>query len=303
VANKGIWIAVFTLVVTNCLTLGMWFSGRQEKIEIPSSVETASSTEEAVATVGNHNITRQEWLHQLEKLYGKETLKDVVNREVIYQLAEKYNIKVNQDVVEQEMTMIKAMYNSADHETITDEEEWKKQIEYNLLLEEMLTRDVTIPAKEIQEFYEENESLYKIPTTYHLSHITVKSKEEADQVVEELESGSNFSVLAMEKSTDEFSSNQGGDLGFITKESGYLPKEYEGLLTSLKPSSWEGPIQVGDEYAIIFLHELIEGKEYSFNDVKEHIRRQLALGQIEGKVTAEQFWNEVGVEWFYDKAK
>jgi foldase protein PrsA len=303
VANKGIWIAVFVLVATNCLTLGMWFNGQKEKIEIPAAVETASSTEEVVATVGDQSITRQEWLHQLEKLYGKETLKDVINRKVIYQLAEKYNIKVDQKVVEQEMTMIKAMYNSVDHETITDEEEWRKQIEYNLLLEEMLTRDVTIPAEDIKEFYEENESLYKIPTTYHLSHITVKSKEEADQVMTELESGSDFSVLAMEKSTDEFSSNQGGDLGFITKESGYLPKEYENSLTSLKPAEWDGPIKVGEEYAILYLHEVIEGKEYSFEDVKEHIRRQLALGQIEGKVTAEQFWNEVGVDWFYNKAK
>jgi foldase protein PrsA len=302
-ANKGIWIAVFTLVVTNCLTLGLWFNGRQEKIEMPSSVETASYTEEVVATVGDKNITRQEWLHQLEKLYGKETLRDVINREVIYQLAEKYNIKVDEKVVEQEMTMIKAMYNSVDHETIMDEEEWKKQIEYNLLLEEMLTRDVTIPTEDIEAFYKENESLYQIPTTYHLSHITVKSKEEADQVLQELENGSDFAVLAMEKSTDEFSSNQGGDLGFITKESGYLPKEYEATVTSLEPSSWEGPIQVEDEYAIIYLHEVIEGKEYTFDDVKEHIKRQLALGQIEGKVTAEQFWNEVGVDWFFDKIK
>jgi foldase protein PrsA len=303
VANKGIWIAVFTLVVTNCLTLGMWFNGRQEKVEMPSSVETASYTEEVVATVGDKNITRQEWLHQLEKLYGKETLRDVINREVIYQLAEKYSIKADEKIVEQEMTMIKAMYNSVDHETIMDEEEWKKQIEYNLLLEEMLTRDVTIPNEEIEAFFKENESLYQIPTTYHLSHITVKSKEEADQVIKELENGSDFAVLAMEKSTDEFSSNQGGDLGFISKESGYIPKEYEAVVNSLEPSSWEGPVKVEDEYAIVYLHEVIEGKEYSFDDVKEHIRRQLALGQIEGKVTAEQFWNEVNVEWFFDKAK
>ncbi|MBM6616084.1 peptidyl-prolyl cis-trans isomerase [Bacillus suaedaesalsae] len=300
-ANKGVWIVVFVLVVTNCLTLAMWFN--KEKVEVPASVETASSTDEVVATVGEHNITRQEWLHQLEKLYGKDTLREVINREVIYQLADKYNIKVSDEVIEQELTMIKAMYNAADHETLTDEEEWRKQIEYNLLLEEMLTKDVTILDGDIQKFFKENESLYKIPTTYHLSHITVKTKEEADQVVEELKNGSDFAVLAMEKSTDEFSSNQGGDLGYLSKESGFLPERYMDLLSSLKPASFEGPIQVGDEYAIVYLHEVIEGKEYSYEDVKDHIRRQLALGQIEGRVTAEQFWNEIDVEWFYEDAK
>lgn len=300
-ANKGVWTVVFILVVTNCLSLAMWLN--KEKVEVPTSVETASSTDEVVATVGEHNITRQEWLHQLETLYGKNTLREVINHEVIYQLADKYNIKVSDEIIEQELTMIKAMYNAADHETISNEEEWKKQIEYNLLLEEMLTKDVTILEEDIRTFFKENESLYKIPTTYRLSHITVKTKEEAEQVVEELKNGSDFAVLAMEKSTDEFSSNQGGDLGYLSIESGFLPNEYAELLSTLKPSSYEGPIQVGDEYAIVYLHEVIEGKEYSFDDVKDHIRRQLALGQIEGKVTAEQFWKEIDVEWFYEDAK
>jgi foldase protein PrsA len=281
----------------------MWFNGSQVKTQSPAAVETASITDEVVATVGEKNISQQDWLHQLERLYGKETLKEIINREVIYQLADKYNITVSEEVIEQELTMIKAMYNSIDHEKIADQEELRNQIKYNILLEEMLTRDVTIPEEHIQNFYDENQALYLIPTTYHLSHITVKTMEDAEMVVKELESGSDFSVLAMEKSTDEFSSNQGGDLGFVTTESGYIPEEYEPTLPSLKVNNWEGPIQVGEEFAVIYLHEVIKGKEYSFVDVKEHIRRQLALGQIEGKVTAEQFWNEVNVDWFYEEVK
>ncbi len=302
--NKGVWVIVFILVATNCLTLGMWFSGKQEKLVIPAAVETAASaTDEVVATVGDVSVTHQEWLNQLEKLYGKETLKEIINREVIYQLADKYTINVSDEAIEQELTMIKAMYNSEDLEKISDQEELKAQIKYDLLLEELLTRDVTIPEEHILEFYNENKSLYQIPTTYHLSHIKVKSKEEAETVLEELKGGSDFSVLAMEKSTDEFSSNGGGDLGFVTIESGYLPKEYEAVLPNLKENDWKGPILVGEEYAVLYLHEVMEGKEFSYDDIKDHIRRQLALGQIEGKVPAEQFWSELEVNWFYDKAK
>lgn len=297
-------MAVFILVATNCLTLGMWFTGKQERLAIPALVKTASSaTDEVVATVGDLNITHQDWLNQLEKLYGKETLKEIINREVIYQLADKHTIKVSDETVEQELLMIKAMYNSVENEEISDQEEWKEQIKYDLLLEEMLTRDVTIPEELIQEFYNENQTLFQIPTTYHLSHIKVKTKEEAQTVLDELKAGSEFSVLAMEKSTDEFSSNDGGDLGFVTRESGYLPKEYDVLLSTLEEKKWEGPIQIGEEYAVLFLHETLEGKEFSYDDIKDHIRRQLALGQIEGKVTAEQFWDEVDVNWFYDKSK
>nr|WP_239586042.1 peptidyl-prolyl cis-trans isomerase [Bacillus mesophilus] len=166
----------------------------------------------------------------------------------------------------------------------------------------MLTKDVVIPDEDVEEFYKENQSLYDIPTTYHLSHIKVTTEEEAETVITELENGSDFSVLAMEKSIDEFTSNQGGDLGYVTVESGYIPAEYEDVLSSLNVNSWEGPVQVGEEFAVLYLHEIMEGKEYSFDDVKEHIRRQLALGQIEGRVTAEQFWNEIEVDWFYGQS-
>lgn len=302
-ANRGIWIIVFALVATNCLTVGLWFQSKEEKVAEPAAVATATTvTEEVVATIGDKNITHQEWLSQLEKLYGKDTLKELINREVIYQLAEKYNIEVSEELLEQEVTMIKAMYNSIDHEQLANEEEFEKQIHYNLLLEEMLTRDVTIPEEQIQEFYEQNKSLYNIPSTYHLSHILVNTKEEADAVLKELENGSNFSVLAMEKSVDEFSSTQGGDLGFVTLDSGYLPSGYEETLLSMEPTEWKGPVEAEGKYAILYLHEKVPGKEYTYDDVKEHIRRQLALGQIEGKVTAEQFWNEVDVDWFYGQS-
>jgi foldase protein PrsA len=303
VTNKAIWVIVFTLVVTNGLAIGMWLKGNQEEVSALAEVATATVTEEVVATIGEKSITQQEWLHQLEKLYGKETLKEIINREVIYQLAQQYNITVSEDLIEQEMTIIRAMYNSIDHENIADEEYLKNQIKYNILLEEMLTRDVTISDEEVEEFYEENESLYHIPKTYLLSHIRVKTEEQAETVITELENGSDFSVLAMEKSLDEFTSNQGGDLGYVTIESGYIPTEYEALLSSLKPGTWGGPIQVDEEFAILYLQEVMDGKEYSFEEVKDHIRRQLALGQIEGKVTAEQFWNEIEVEWFYDQSK
>nr|WP_272495874.1 peptidyl-prolyl cis-trans isomerase [Bacillus pinisoli] len=164
----------------------------------------------------------------------------------------------------------------------------------------MLTKDVTIPEEDVERFYEENQSLYDIPTTYHLSHIKVDTEEEAKTVIDELDNGSDFAVLAMERSTDEFTSNQGGDLGYVTKDSGYIPSEYEDLLSNLKKEAWAGPIKIGNEFAILYLHDVEEGKEYSFDDVKDHIRRQLALGQIEGKVTAEQYWTEVEVDWFYD---
>jgi foldase protein PrsA len=301
--NKGLWMIIFTLVVTNCLTLGFLFKGNNEHIKLPEAVETATIvSDEVVATVGSENISKQEWLHELEKLYGKETLKELINRKVISQLAQKYNISVSPDVINQELAMLKSMYNSLEHdqEELIEEHELKKQIEDTIVLEEILTKDVTIPDELIKGFYKENKDLYHIPDTYHISHLIVKTKEESDEVKKELLNGSDFSVLAMERSTDEFSASQGGSLGFVSLESEYLPEQYLEALSSLEATKWAGPLEVNGEFAFVYLHEKIKGKKYSYDDVKDHIRRQIALGQIDGKMTAEKFWDEVDVNWFYE---
>ena len=69
-------------------------------------------------------------------------------------------------------------------------------------------------------------TIYRIPTTYHISHITSSTKKQADQIINELEKGVSFSVLAMEKSLDEFTANQGGDLGYISQDNEQVSKEY-----------------------------------------------------------------------------
>ena len=53
-------------------------------------------------------------------------------------------------------------------------------------------------------------------------------------------------------------------------------------------------------YAVIMLHEKIEGKAFTYDDVKSKIRRQIALEQMEGSVSVDPLWDEIGVTWFYE---
>ena len=68
----------------------------------------------------------------------------------------------------------------------------------------------------MKAYYEKNKELFNIPTAYHLSHIIVKTSEEAEKAIKELSQGSSFSALAMERSIEEFSANEGGDIGYIS---------------------------------------------------------------------------------------
>lgn len=260
----------------------------------------SSDSKEVVATVGKDTITRQQWLGEMEERYGRDILSEMIDHKAISLLAEKYNISITEKAVERELLLVKTMYGSSASENL-DEDKWREQIRYSLLLDELLTKDVVVKEKELKEFYEQNSILYKIPTSYHLSHIIVKTEEEAKKTIKELEQGSNFATLAMERSIDEFSANQGGDIGYISEETDQHSQEYLSAVQKLKENEWTGPIATEDGFAIVMLHDQIEGRTFSYKDVKDSIRRQIALEQMDVTATARDFWEEVKVDWFYNQ--
>ncbi|MFS0865636.1 peptidyl-prolyl cis-trans isomerase [Fredinandcohnia sp. 179-A 10B2 NHS] len=300
--KKIVWAIIVTLMLTNGVTLYFATNKTEEKSIEAANPLVASEEEEVVATIGEINVTRQQWLNELESRYGKQILEDIIDEEVVRQMAKKHDITISDEVIEREITLIKTMYNSMDNENI-DDESWREQIELSLLLEELLTKDAVISEEEMKRFYEENKDLYQIPKTYHLSHIVVDTKEDAEQVQQELENGSSFTALAMEKSADEFSSNRGGELGYVNHENGFVPDSYLEAAEQLSSNEWSNPIQVDNGYAVIILHDVIEAVSYSYDEVKDQIKRQIAIDQMNGTITVAPFWDELGVKWFYGKTE
>ncbi|MGD7055038.1 peptidyl-prolyl cis-trans isomerase [Sutcliffiella horikoshii] len=295
--QKWVWNIIFGLVIINCLTLAVVVKQTFSLREASDASAFVNGQANIVATVGDTVITRKDMLEELEGMYGQEMLTKMVNNEVVKQIAKKYKVTVSEQSVDREWKMIKTMYSRSPLHTNTSEELVKEQIRSSLLLEELLVKDVNIPEAELESYYQENKQLYTIEDAFHLSHIIVETKDEADAVVKELEDGSNFTSLAMEVSTDELTANQGGDLGFLTHESQVYPTAYMTEAANLKEKTWSDPISVDEKYAIIYLHEKMEGVTYSFDEVKDQIRRHLAMEHMDGSVDASIFWDEVGVEW------
>lgn len=286
--KKQLWYVIAGLAILNVITLVLL-------LVKPAFLE---GNKESVAEIGKETISRQEWLTELEERYGEETLRDLIDQEVVKQMADDYDIKVSDKAVDRELTIYKAMYSSSGNEPKT-EDKWKQQIKYSLLLEELLTKDVKVSEEDMKAYYEQNNSLFDIPASYHLSQIVVETKKEADAAVKELKEGSSFAAMAMERSIDEFSANQGGDIGFINEEDELVAPQVVEVAKSLKPEEWTGPVKVENGYAIIYLHEKLEGKKYAFEEVKNQIRRQIALEQMDIPVSARAFWNDAEVSWFY----
>ncbi len=290
--KKELWLIIAGLILLNILTIVIFFG--------KSGGAAGTAADEKVATVGGQTISRQDWLNELEARYGKEVLKEMIDQKVIQEMADKYKITVSDKDVERQLRMAQATYGpSATASYTSDENKWKEQIKNNLLLEEILTKDVVVSESEMKKYYQENQVQFQIPTAYHLSQILVKTKDDAKKALKELSQGSSFSALAMERSIEEFSANQGGDIGYISQDDEQYPPEYIKIAKKLKPGKYSSPIKVKQGYAILKLHKVIKGQAYTYEEVKSQIRRQIAMEQMKVPASASTFWNEAKVDWFY----
>ncbi|KPL58056.1 peptidyl-prolyl cis-trans isomerase [Rossellomorea vietnamensis] len=289
IKRSVLMVIIGVLLVTNLITLVWnWSSGKV-------------GTPEVVASVGGESVTREDWLYELEQQHGKEELRTMVNQKVIDHLAKKYDISVSNKEVEQEYYLIQSVYNAYDEENLEDENTLKKQIKSELLLEELITKDVQVPEKEMKKFYTQNEDQYSIPKMYKLKQLKVADQTEAEQVLKELDGGSNFEALAMERSTDEQSAHLGGDIGYVPIDGDILSPEAKSEVEQLSQGEWTSPIQQDSEYVFYYVDGILKERDFSFKEVKSQIRRQIALEQVETPLKPESFWDEVNVEWFYGK--
>lgn len=255
---------------------------------------------EEVASVAGEPITREQWMTAMEKEIGREILLGLVNDKVMEAAAKQYAIEVSDKEIDLEIALIRSVddrsYSGLDIEAM------RQKIRSNLILEKVLTKDVVIEEKAIEKHYEENASLYNILTAYRTAIIVVPTKEEAEQTLDELSKGSSFDVLAKERSTDLASASLGGDIGYINDSTDSIDKVIVETATKMKVKSTSEAVALSDgTYAIIHVSEIMEGQSFKLNDVKDHIKRELALEQLPQSVNPEAFWKEFDAKWFYGK--
>ncbi|HWU40730.1 MAG TPA: peptidylprolyl isomerase, partial [Candidatus Acidoferrum sp.] len=136
-------------------------------------------------------------------------------------------------------------------------------------------RKVIVPSQitdeNVRKMYEENKPLFTTETV-RVSHIMVKTAEEADAILKELQEGKDFAELAKAKSQDTGSAEKGGDLGELRH--GQTVQEFEDEAFHLKPGELSPVIKTQYGYHIL------KGGVHSsvvqpFDEVKGDIRKSL----------------------------
>lgn len=261
------------------------------------------SSDEVVATIDKTEIMKTEWLAEIEALYGKETLQQMINNNVMEQAAKKYKIEVTDEEIDLEIALLQVSQDVNDTLDLEDKQ-LRKQVKAQIILEKVLAKDLVIEDEQIKAYYDENEDFFNAPTAYRTNIIVVSTEQEAETVLEELNNGSEFSVLAREKSLHTASASLGGDIGFISEGQEGVEEAIVKAAQGLNETELSAVTPLSDgTFAIVQLQEMKEAQSFSFDEVKEYIERDLAMLQLANSVTPEMFWDEFNVEWFFGEVK
>ena len=166
-------------------------------------------------------------------------------------------------------------------------ETFRKQMVIQNYLEAEVLNEISLDENEALDFYEENSAQFVTDAQVKASHILVETKEEAIEIIAELDGGADFAELAAEKSTGPSGPN-GGDLGFFG--GGAMVPAFEEAAFALENvgdyTSEAVETQFG--FHVILLTDTREAGTLEFEEVKESLEAQILQGK-EKEVITEYF--------------
>ncbi len=181
------------------------------------------------------------------------------------------------EILVKEIYLEKELVKKAQSEGLGKDPEIKSQIEQakNKILRQAYLNKLTSEAvteEKVNNKYLELTKDLEGKKEYQIAHILVKTKEEAEDILQKLKK-SKFADLAKKYSIDKESAEKGGNLELMLEDS--LVKEIAEAVSSLKINQVSQPIQTKFGWHIIKVNEVKEAILPAFENVKENIREQL----------------------------
>lgn len=151
-------------------------------------------------------------------------------------------------------------------------EEIKKLTLINQLLEKEIKAAAKVTETDIKDYYNKNKDNFIIPNQVRLSHIVLKTEDDAKKAYERLNKGEDFAKVASELSIDKASAKSGGDIGSF--KMGEMSAEIENIVFKLKKGEISEPARLKDGIHIFKATDL-KGSQVEFSKVKDLIAQRL----------------------------
>ncbi len=295
--------------------------------------KTVAVVNNEIITLEDFNKKAGPMLEQYRRLYKgtdieekikemkKEMLDQMVEEKILRQEAKKQNIIVTKQDIQKGVDEVKKRF-SPENNYKEYKEELKRQgytekgfendIKEQLMVMQLIDKEIkgkaTLPNEaEVKKYYDEHKKELKQDEQVRARHILIRVDEKADlktqsaalkkiqEVQAKVKKGEDFATLAKEYSEDPGSKENGGDLGFFSKDT--MVPEFSKVAFALKTGKVSDVVKTSFGYHLIKVEEAKPAKQLALEDevpvapdkkvkVKEYIQNMLYQQAMEKQFEA-----------------
>ena len=272
---RSIALAASPLLALVLLLAGLGCSAKQDGADVMATVNGRKITRTEVGKYYNNQTAdapQKPSQEQADSL-RLSILRELIDNEILMQRAEKMGLLATDEEINRKLAEIKAPYTQEEFDKRLKDrnitlDDFKRDLRRSITIEKVLNKEVTskinISDEDITRYYDQHKAEFNlIEPQYHLAQIlvttqpnpqvkNVKAQNEADarkkvQMIENrLDSGEDFSTVAMSYSEQPETSQNGGDLGFVPESSLKTDRMAYDAVNKLKPGQYTAVLVVAD---------------------------------------------------------
>jgi foldase protein PrsA len=269
---------------------------RSVTIEPPPSVQEeepqavtpdAPSKGRTVAQAGSIKLGEQEFIADLRETFGDEFVRHWLLRTVVQLEAQSLGIDIDRADINEELARMQTGYESETEfyrvmreQLSMSKQDLREDALHRLMLESIATRGIEVTDSDVEQYIEDNTEQFALEREMRYAQIVVDSREHAMRVLEELQSGADFMVLAKDVSLDEATAANGGDSGWVSAGDPFIAEEVSAALASAEVGGVSEPIAISEgRWFIVTLLGRRTINPLNDSSVRTELRRELALSE------------------------
>ncbi len=243
-----------------------------------------------VAKVDGEKILQTELDDALREQYSTEVLETLIANKIVELEAKKQGVTVSEDSIQSEYEEIiesyggeEALQEALEANGLT-EESVRENIRMYQLTKNVIATGIDITDEEVAQYFDNNKESYGQQEEVVASQILLEDETTAKDVLKKLKAGEDFSELAKAYSIDSATSENGGDIGTISR--GQMDEAFEKAAFGLEKNSISDIVQTSEGYHIIKVTDKVPAKEAVLKDVKEDVYASILEERINEEYTS-----------------
>ncbi len=243
------------------------------------TIVIAGCGEKPVAIVNGDRITEKEFVDKLKETGGEQVLQQMIDRQIVEDAFAKAGLQLSEEDIAARMQEIQSRalspqafqdYLAARGLTVED---LRKELELQMKVEMLATKDVQVTEEQLKKFYQEHKSRYDKPLRVKIREIVTPGKQQAEQALAALkQEGVSFADVAGQFSISPATRKYGGQRP-ITPIDQIFPMELREAVSGAQEGEIVGPIETQQGWYVVQIDQRLPAEKATFESAKDQVTR------------------------------